>query len=65
MFHSTLCFDRSVGVSTGYYTFEPAVRKHFEKQDQHDLTVEPKKNTGVTPAEKGVTSILAGPQDKG
>lgn len=54
-----------VGVGTGYYTFEPAVRKHFEKQGQHGLTAEPKSDTGVVPAHEGVTSILAGPQDKG
>ncbi|KAL3155351.1 hypothetical protein ABBQ38_010912 [Trebouxia sp. C0009 RCD-2024] len=35
-----------VGVGTGYYTFEPAVRKHFEKQGQHGLTAEPKSDTG-------------------
>ena len=60
-----LVFYRRVGIGTGYYTFEPAVRKHFEKQGHHDLTVEAKKDTGVAPAQKGLTSILAGPQDKG
>ena len=53
------------GIGTGYYTFEPAVRKHFEQQGQPDLTVEPKKNTGTVSSQKGVASILAGPQDKG
>ena len=30
-----------VGVSTGYYTFEPAVRKHFEGQGQSQLPAPP------------------------